>query len=229
METKSPAAVALFGGALFAAGVAHAQELEFASNGGGYFASTYTTAIGYDGLTNYVYEQNISYSPSEIAAPVFAADGGWTGGASITATQMTAVAYAGSTALGDYANARGIAYAYVQQSADTQVRFDWDFSNEIPGEDPYFSFIQVFDFTNGVLAFSVDVTGDPASAFAGSAVITLEAGVGYGITLSSDIFEDAALGTAANGVATASLTVIPAPGAAGLLGVAGLVAARRRR
>lgn len=221
--------VALFGGALFSAGIAHAQQLDFASNGGGAFPSSYTFALAYNGLNPYQDVRFNSYDPSVLPAQASQSYQGWSAVASVTDTLMQVESIAGPEAFSSYADSWSISYAYVNQGVDTDVLISWDFSNELPGEDPIASFITIFDFTNQQVAFQIEPTSTPAPDFAGSEVFTLQAGVSYGITLTADVFEDNATVTAANGSAFAKLQVIPTPGAGLALGAAGFMGFVRRR
>ena len=213
---------ALFGGALLSAGIAHAQQLEFADNG--FFPSSYSFAYAYVSDTNYVYTRNSSYDPSVLPADQTATAGGWSASGSVTFNTMTANADAGSET-GAYVAANGRAYAYVTQAEDTDVILSWDFTNEQPGVAPENSFITIFDFNAGDVIFEINTGSVATGSPSGVETVTLLAGVPYGITLSADIFGPDGVG----GTAFAELRVVPAPATA-LLGVAwrGLAARRRR-
>lgn len=96
---------------------------------------------------------------------------------------------------------------------DTQVEAAWDFTGvfgemtypavEIRDEHTGDYLVQVWDYS------------------AGSMLVTLEAGVEYRVTVLTDTF--------APGEAHASVRIVPAPGVAGVLGLAGACLARRRR
>lgn len=194
----------LFGGALMAAGVANAQQLDFAVNYGGAYPSAFTTA------------NSVQYVDFAAAGPVAdAIDGGAIG--SMTNTTMNASA----TGIDQFAQS----YVYVIQAVDTVIEVSWDFGNEDPGFSPFFSDISIIDWTaGGVPLFVVDPSADPLTPSSGTQQVTLLAGVGYGILL-----EAGPTSAATSGSASASLFVIPAPGAATLAGIAGLAALRRRR
>ncbi|MEM1185347.1 MAG: hypothetical protein AAGI53_10140 [Planctomycetota bacterium] len=219
----------LFGGALFGAGLASAKQLDFASNGGGVFPSSYTFALAYTGANDEDYVRVASYDPTVTPADAFESASGWSALASVTDRVMRVDAIAGPQAFGDYANSWAISYAYVSQAADTDVIISWDFSDELPGLDPIASFITIFDFTNQQVAFQIEPTNDPSPAASGSEVFTLLAGINYGITLTADVFEDNAVGSAAGGSAFAELRVVPTPGVATFATAVVLWTTRRRR
>ena len=195
-----------FGGTLMAAGVANAQQLDFAINYGGAYPSAFTTANA------------VQYVDFAAAGPVAdAIDGGAIG--SMTNTTMNASA----DGLDQFAQS----YVYVIQAVDTVIEISWDFGNEDPGFAPFFSDVSVIDWSAGGLpVFLVDPSADPLTPTSGTQQITLLAGVGYGILLEAG---PTSFDSGAEGSASASLVVIPAPGAATLAGLAGLAALRRRR
>ena len=204
----------LFGGALLTAGIGMAQAQEFTLPGN---IPPYADTI----VQAYVYD---FYAIGPYAAGGYNINGGFgdsysysnaygSGSASIDSNSLRADSNGfGNT---DYlGGAFAQAYGYVSVTQDGQLNMAWDFTGE-GGFGPLGN-ITVIDWTNGgVVVFETD-------AFtAGSDSITLFAGINYGI----DVTATSSQGTSA----FASAVLVPAPGAMGLLGAAGLVAARRRR
>ncbi len=221
----------LFGGALFAAGVAGQADanVDFEFNFGGAYPTSFTLAYATDGSTYFgspafILNQYVSYSPGTSPVPTAVAVGyGYVAYGSVSATYMAAGAYGGVA----YGAGVGIGQAYAYFSAGTAqyVTIDWDFSNEFnTGSYGFYGDIALVDWTaGGVTVFSIDLSLNPGDPLAGSVNIALAAGTNYSLLL------DAAAVQGGNSWATATFSKIPAPASAGLLGLAGLVAVRRRR
>ncbi|MEM7756453.1 MAG: PEP-CTERM sorting domain-containing protein [Planctomycetota bacterium] len=202
----------LFGGALLTAGMGVAQAQEFTLPGNvPPYANTITQAYVYDYYTignvgGYTIDGGFgdSYSVSNAYG---------SGSASINSNSLSADSngFGNTDFLG---GAFAQAYGYLSVTQDAVLNMAWDFTGE-GGFGPLGN-ITVIDWSaGGVVVFATD-------AFtAGSDSITLFAGTNYGI----DVTATSAQGTSA----FASAVLVPAPGAMGLLGAAGLVAARRRR
>jgi MYXO-CTERM domain-containing protein len=211
----------LFGGALFAAGLAahtaSAQTFPFGVNFGGAYPTSIANGYAYSG-GGYAYGSFVSFNPAAATGSYSLNYGTASTFASVGDSQM--YAGAGTGAALDFAQAQAYAYLVVNQTID--VLIEWDFSGEDDTLDPFFSDIQVVDWSaGGTIIFAVDPSGNPLDPFAGSVVLTLNAGTNYSILLESVATD--------GGNSWARATVIPAPGALALVGMGGLVAARRRR
>ncbi|GJM19655.1 MAG: hypothetical protein DHS20C14_18680 [Phycisphaeraceae bacterium] len=217
----------LFGGTLFAAGVAGQADAQitFELNVGGAYPTSFTTGYAYGLLSQYV-----SYSPgTSPVAPALAIGYGYVGYGYVSAGSMYATSYSyGSVNYGSgYQNAVGQAYAYFSVATPTDVTISWDFSNEFGAGSNYafFSDISLTDWTNGgVGIFAVDPSLDPLTPLTGSTTISLSAGINYSLLLEAST--GANTGSA---WAHAVFTKVPTPASAAVLGLAGLVATRRRR
>ena len=202
----------LFGGALLTAGMSMASAQSFTLPGNiPPYADTILQAYVYDFYTigtvgGYVNNSGFGSSYSQSTAYGSAT-------ASITANTLNAQSDgSGNT---DYlGGAFAQAYGYLGVTQDAALNVSWDFTGE-GGFGPLGN-ITITDFTNGgVVVFETDAFS------AGSDSVQLLAGINYGINLTA---------TSSQGTsAFASAILVPAPGAMGLLGAAGLVAGRRRR
>ena len=195
----------LFGGALFAAGIS-------ASAG----AQTFQITGGFAG-TNYVGAEPGGARVFDIGANFW------------DESEMAGTAYAHSlanpTTIANYANSgdTGLAYAihflptYFEVTADTTATLTWDFRGDLDGQGGNYvdSFFQIY-YSGGVLAL-VDLDNP-----FGSMDLAMVAGENY-------FFIGQALGTGGNDQVSSWSLVIPAPGSAALLGIAGLGLVRRRR
>ena len=212
----------LFGGALFAAGLAahtaSAQTFPFGVNFGGAYPTSVASGYAYSG-GGYAYGSFVSFNPAAATGSYALNYGTVSTFASVGASQMYAEANSGGAA--DFAQAQ--AYAYLVVGASIDVLIEWDFSGEDAFLGPFFSDISVVNWSaGGTSVFAVDPSFDPLAPASGSIVLTLAAGTNYSILLETNA-------TDAGGSAWARATVIPAPGALALVGMGGLVAARRRR
>ncbi|MEQ8770837.1 MAG: VPLPA-CTERM sorting domain-containing protein [Phycisphaerales bacterium] len=221
----------LFGGALFAAGVAGQADanIDFESNFGGAYPTSFTLAYATDGSTyfgspNAILNQYVSYSPgTSPVAPALAIGYGYVAYGYVSNTYMAAVAYGGIA--GGAGVGIGQAYAYFSAGTTQYVNIQWDFSNEFnTGSYGFYGDIALVDWTaGGVTVFSIDLSLNPGDPLAGSVNIALAAGTNYSLLL------DAGATQGGDAFATATFSKIPAPASAGLLGLAGIAAVRRRR
>jgi hypothetical protein len=199
----------LFGGALFAAGIgasiASAQEFPF----------SYSFALASVGdivdMDPYVSDQFTGAGFFSIAA----AYGSSSATASASATEMR-----GTSILNDgpglFAGA-GSFFAYFTVSTDTMVTVSWDFSGDSLGPNVIPSVIFLQNLSNNDVL--LDETAE--TMVIGSVDIALEAGEEY-FAQALAVAGDLDVGTSFYSI------VIPAP-PAGVLALAGLAAARRRR
>lgn len=112
---------------------------------------------------------------------------------------------------------------YFRVDQDAELHLSWDLS-ELGAFTSRGGFLLYEDTPTGFVGIASAVTDDPfPPADVGSMVVQLEAGVDYGLELA---FQGARLRGMGNHV-TARL--VPAPASIGVLGLAGVAAARRRR
>lgn len=223
---KTNTKMCLFGGALMTAGLtAQAQTFIYADADTtatyGSFASSYAYGVGgtadnaYRPATLDTYASGYSY-----------ALGTTTMSTSQTATSMrTEGSWDGGGYVG-YGYGTNIMQQWFQTSADGALRIDWDVS----GTDGYASALVLEDVSGNTLSrISPFALG---TATSGTRYISVDAGVDYGILFGlQDIFITGAGPFIFNSTDAQfiNVTLIPAPGAAALLGLGGLVATRRRR
>jgi len=194
----------LFGGALMTAGIANAGVFQYTTNGG---ISVRAYSVAYDfGDSDTDYASTADLDPDIMTSAV---TGSWfvrsTANASIISAEL------GST--GSQGNfAYGYIEAFVMFDTNTDVLINWDFA----GTNSLVRLLQATD-TGPLIVFQETVGS-------GSTVWTLEAGSRYQVLL-----DHRSIGIELGETSSASLTVVPAPGAAVLAGVAGLAATRRRR
>jgi hypothetical protein len=205
----------LFGGALLTAGmsVAHAAP-EFTQPGN-------IPPYADDSQVAYVYDY---YAFGLVPQGGYILNGGFGSSYSVSTAYGSAsglldtdalIARADATGNTDaYGFAYGRSYGYLSVTEDAILNLAWDFTGE--GFGGPLGEIEIIDWSSGGnLVFETD-------AFtAGTASVNLLAGTNYGI----NVLANAGSGS----TAFASAILVPAPGAVGLLGAAGLVAARRRR
>lgn len=218
----------LFGGALFAAGVAShadAQQFQFELNYYGFYPTAFTVGYAYGGTTSFgapltQLQQNLSYTAGVPAAPAYVFAYG-VGGSGYTGFNLLH-AYAWSTVGSSIPVGIGQAYAYFSVADSAfDLAIDWDFSNELGlGAGGFFGDISVIDWTTLTQVFVIDLNNG-IGAEAGSTVVDLEAGHFYSILLDT--------GATAGGFSVADAYIVPTPASAALLGLGGLVATRRRR
>jgi len=202
----------LFGGALLTAGMSMASAQSFTLPGNiPPYSDTIVQAYVYDFYTigNVGgYNLNGGFGDSYSVNTAYG-----NGSASITANSLSASSD-GNGNTDFLGGAFAQAYGYLSVTQDAALNVAWDFTGE-GGFGPLGN-ITIVDWTNGgVLVFET-------SAFtAGSDSIALQAGINYGINLTATSAPDTS--------AFASAVLVPAPGAAALLGLAGVAAVRRRR
>ena len=205
----------LFGGALMMAGMtagAAAQEFTQPGNVPPY-ADDFTAAYVYDfyalgGAVGGVQTNGGFPSSYGVGTAYGSAD------ASITSTSLEASAEAVNNTDLAFGFAYGASYGYLGVTVDGVLNLAWDFTAE--GAGGPLGVIEIVDWSaGGVLVFETD-------AFtAGTDSVALSAGTTYGILVRAN--------AGPGGSAFASAVLVPAPGVMGVLGAAGLVAARRRR
>ncbi len=220
----------LFGGALLAAGMVatNAQAGEFI------FQATNPA----DGAPSFAYSQayatglDIAYGVNGLLNTFATAYSGATGTTTASTTQTstlmrTDISWGGDGAVG-YGYGRTFMQQFFQVSNDSTLLIEWDFS----GTDGYSSSF-VLETAGGTVIFANEGLG--GGTFAGSASISLSAGVDYAAIFG---FRDQGSGfgpfifSTNNQFISMTLVkdgVIPTPGALGLFGLAGFAAARRRR
>ncbi len=223
----------LFGGALFAAGVSGQADaaVDFELNFGGAYPTSFTLGYVTDGTTyfgapNAILNQYVSYSPgTSPVAPALAVGYGYVAYGYVGSNYMLALAYGTNGAYGGYGAGIGQAYAYFSAGTTQYVTIEWDFSNEFgTGSYGFFGDIALVDWTaGGVTLFSIDLSLNPGDPLSGSVDIALAAGTNYSLLL------DAGATNTGDAFARATFSKIPAPASAGLLGLAGIAAVRRRR
>lgn len=208
----------LFGGALVAAGLtANAQNFVYSA-----YDSTGTTqsyAVSYAPYETYDY----AFGPDSKNTYVSSFDSSYGRNTFATTQDATSMSATGQWA-GDGSNGYGFGLSYILQyfqvSQDAQLFIEWDFTNTdnfVSGE--------LFLDPSGTNIWTLDgLGGDPAT---GSATIGVQAGVNYGIAFGlADGFGPFLFDTNQKFV---TVTLVPAPGAASILGLCGLAIARRRR
>lgn len=213
---------ALFGGALMAAGMsANAQSFIYLDSGLGGAYPSFAQSVAYGGFGD------VAYAPDPLNT-MDSAYNAYTGTTTMSTTQtannMTASgSWDGSGVLG-----YGYGIAQFQQffmvgSNDLELLIEWDVS----GTDAYASSI-VLETAGGTTVFAFDPLfgGDP---LVGSATVPLQAGVEYAYLGGLVAGGAGPFIFSSTDTQFVSATLIPAPGAAGLLGIAGLAATRRRR
>jgi len=222
---KNSTKVCLFGGALFAAGLtAQAQNFVYSAN------SVYSGAYGTYPSFNYVLTDVVygtyAYQAGQATATSYGYNyyfGGLTGTASAGAdTMRIEMEWDGTGAYG-YGYGGGRVQQFFQVDQDCTMTIAWDTT----GTDGYNFSIYGTDGAGALTAISVfdGLSGDPLS---GSVDVNLTAGQDYFVILALDNGFNPYFLTTGQQWIQASLAV-PAPGAMGVLGLAGLVATRRRR
>lgn len=220
---KNNSKVCLFGGALMAAGMS-AQAQSFI------YADTDTTAT-YSSLaysSAYGGALDIAYRPASLDTFSYGYSyytGGTTMTTSQTATSMAATGTWDGSGYSGYGYGKSVMQQYFQVSANAQLLIEWDVS----GTDGYAGTV-VFEDISGTPLFSWSGLSDPLS---GSALVNVSAGVDYGLLFGlydlSSGFGPFIFSSTETQYISVTLVPVPAPGAASLLGLGGLVATRRRR
>lgn len=203
----------LFGGALMAAGIAHAQDLQYSGGlAGGIFPAANSNVYNYStgqGDSEFLIEIDPSVNPLD----VYAREG----------TLFTEV-YAGSKSAHVSSQLSSSEEGYAASRLDAYLMFDEDST-----------FTLSWDFVNSTNSvFEIEEATEPfvyntvffQNAGSGSTTFTFLAGTTYLI----DIFTYTESFTrTADTFSTASITAVPAPGAAALAAFAGIAAVRRKR
>lgn len=217
---KTMMKTALFGGTLMAAGLsAQAQEFVFDD-----VSSYAVVGAGYYNLGGL--GMDASNTSSDAGGFNFSATssvGGTTTTSSRDATSFRIESvWDGVTGLGGYFN--GFTDQYFQVTQDAYITVSWDFSTTDYFGPPAAGWFGANIPGGGAAGFFAEA--DSAANASGSVTFTLDAGVDYNLFFnmgapfsfdsSPKFFE-------------ASLSAIPAPGSAALIGMAGLVGLRRRR
>ena len=212
---------ALFGGTLLAAGMtANAQSFILLDSGlgGAYPSFAYSNAYGSGGGT-------FAYAPDPLNT-FSSAYSAYTGTTTISTSQSTSeLRVEGSwdgTGLNGYGYGAGNIQQFFMVDQDTQLLIEWD----VADTDAYARNILI-ETAAGVTLFAFNgLAGDP---LVGSAIIDVDAGVEYAAILGLTNGQFGPFIFAANDTQFVSVSVVPTPGVAGLFGVAGLAATRRRR
>ncbi len=200
----------LFGGAILSAGLAAGAQAQFDIQGGG-SVYAYSRESGYGNNDSYNYFPIGPFSvgvyvQSPYHSPDAAAFSGAFAGPSEIGTS-TWISGAGGWTWAIIQNC----YLTVPQDVDIQIDWNWD------GGSAYgVGFLWIEDLTNGLFVFQESGSGS------GSAQFQLLAGIQYGLSGESHV-------TGETDASTFWSITIPSPGSAGLLALAGLTAARRRR
>lgn len=204
----------LFGGALFAAGLAVSAVSEPAQAGDGP-AFTFTDyMINYGVIFGNLQEGGVVNQFS------YAYGRAYFGYDSYSGNGLDVTVFANPSAIGfthnrdtdnlNWAYTKGVASAWFSVTEDATVRLDWDM-----GEWGEGSYIKIADFGGGGGEFF-------ESEGAGSANVALTAGDMYRFTAFTR-------GNIPGGDSFGAMTIIPAPGSLPLLAAGGLLVSRRRR
>jgi hypothetical protein len=115
---------------------------------------------------------------------------------------------------------------YVHNLTGYIFSFDWSMANPVGS----WAFEMWFETNGNYNAYQIAYTGDHTYTVDLSTLPTYIYGEGFDITATQNIYLHFESGSDGSGVATISnFGYVPAPGAAALIGLAGLVATRRRR
>ena len=211
----------LFGGALFAAGLAGTAQAVPEFNWG-YVYAGYTFAYGGDGAFGAAFSGNLAagayvnaaYTQPYLDALAVAA---WDNTYHYVLTYAyTGYGYASVDAfIPGYGGAGYAIYHYFNVTEDAFFNLDWDFSGATA------ALVAVIDFTNAAILFA-NYEGS-----AGTLSIALDAANDYALVY-VQIADGFLTGTQVN-FHNATLSAIPAPASAALLGLMGLAGTRRRR
>lgn len=218
---------ALFGGALFAAGLggtatAAPTFLYSDTSADGAFQSfAYSSAFGGT--------PDVQYAPAALNTYSYGYSA-YTGATAVTTYQYadnfgTAGAWFGGGYYG-FGYGGTIMQQFFQVSENGSLVIEWD----LTGTDGYAGTVAFEDSYSGATLFLLDpLAGDPLS---GSVTIPVSAGVDYGIVLGlNDIFVTGfnPFFLVPGAIQFINVSVIPAPASLALLGAGGLLATRRRR
>ena len=208
----------LFGGAMFAAGIAaqaNAQQFNIEVGPYGIAALAYSYQFSYN---TYASDYQLAYGAFVPQYATTTLDG-VTGTAMVTNTTIASSA-SGQTP-GQPNDQFNLAYAYFNVDPGVTLDIEWDFS--ALSVSPFFGFggvIQVLNLDSGIVEFAVDqALGDPLT---GSMNFDPVDGASYRAAVNVG-------GFFTGGEASASITTVPTPAGATLLAMGGFMAARRRR
>jgi hypothetical protein len=196
--------IALFGGALFTAGLAAAEPQFSFIDGEGYESYAYA----YDYTTG-----TVAYAYGHIETLSFDV-----GDASIiTSIEPSRLLIdADSNGAGDFTRAQGVIFVHGFVTEDTTVDVAWNFSQDI------FGYVEILRITGGTAQVFSETGLGPNPV--GTDAVSLLAGVEYLFRLGAG-----SGGPSAEPRGSFASIAIPAPASAVLLGLAGLAAPRRRR
>lgn len=199
----------LFGGALLAAGMVaptvHAQNLSFQ------YSDAATAAYDYPNKAQYHYQVFSGSGPFSISASV-------DGASSAIEHNSAGMFNKANSAHKGFIGGGYTIFSYFQSDTTGNLNLNWDFSADVqPGGNFFDSRLDIYDVTGGFAnIFHADLNNP-----IGNQQLAVTAGNQYALV---------GLTIALGGAGSSHYEVtIPAPGSAGLLGIAGLVAARRRR
>jgi hypothetical protein len=215
---------ALFGGALMAAGMtANAQSFLIADDGqlnDAYGVPQTYPSFAYS-LNSDTGNYDIAYAAGGAIADTSLSDAGLDLSTSVSSNELRVDGeWDGNTAYGSRGFGTAVIQAFFQVDQAAPLELEWDTSSTD-------GFVSSFILTapDGSVLLDFDGFVDPAT---GLESVNLSPGVDYTAILSfSNGFP--AFFTVPNEPSFISATLIPSPGAAGLLGLAGLAAVRRRR
>ncbi|MEZ6317387.1 MAG: hypothetical protein R3B49_01345 [Phycisphaerales bacterium] len=175
----------LFGGTLFAAGIAHAQDFQFSLRNGGGDLISYGYAYGTDlpNIGSFDRAIDTNFNPASATFHIDASYNFFGGEAALTNHSMFANAFASSAYGPGYG--RGIAYAYFAVASSVQLCIEWSFADEQPPFDFAYSTLVVTDATNAQDLFVV-AEGDPDQ---GLACIDVHPGRFYAVLIDALAFE----------------------------------------
>jgi hypothetical protein len=219
----------LFGGALLTAGisaqVAAAQSFTNEGSSGGAYAYNYNS-----------YALDGAYSYGSVTDPALSGSASIAGGDTGSwAWDSAAGTWSASFTQGQNADAYGAAYVFsafsVADNYTLTVSWDLDNINRFGG----WELLESDDLSFNPLAETIDGVsfdgrfGTPSESLGLDGQVTIQLDASKFYLLRFDLsFADTG-GTPSDGSLSASLGPVPAPGAVGVLGLAGLAAARRRR
>ena len=209
---------ALFGGALMAAGMtAQAQNFIYSANDTTNTNRSFAYSAAFGGGFDISYASGALNTYTSAVTSNYGATFAWT---TQSATHMGAYGRWNGGGSSGFGYGGNLILQFFQVSQNAQLLIEWDFS----GTDNYASAIVLTDPTSDVV-FELDgLGGDPSS---GTALVNVSAGTDYGILFG---LNNGSLPFFYNtDTQFITVTLVPAPGAAALLGMGGLLAARRRR
>lgn len=210
---------ALFGGALMAAGMtAQAQNFIYSAYDTTNTYASFAYSSAYYGALDISYASGALNTYASAYSYYTGTTTAWT---TQSATSMGAYGQWGGDGLLGYGYGGNLMQQFFQVSHDGYLCFEWDFS----GTDNYASAIVLTDPALGVV-FELDgLGGDPSS---GTAMVAVSAGTDYALIFGlQNGFFPFYFDTDVQYITVEFK--IPAPGAAALLGMGGLLAVRRRR